>query len=349
MIINHHNTQEKVYIIAELSANHNNDLDLALKTVREMAKSGADAVKVQTFTADSMTLDLDDARFQTRKDSLWSGQKLFDLYAKGSLPYDWHEPLKKEANRHGMDFFSSPFDIQAVDFLESLEVPAYKVASLEINHIPLIKHIASKKKPIIFSSGVATKEDLRLAISTSADSGNKELCVLKCTTAYPTLPEESELSQLIWLKNELGVEVGLSDHSMSPFIPSISVALGARIIEKHFILNRSYGGIDSKFSLEPEEFRLMVKGVRETEKSLGSHNYELGPKGKAARKSMRSIIVSKKILKGKKLDESNCSVLRPGIGMHPKYFEKIIGLKVNKDLNAGHPLHKDDIADFEDN
>lgn len=328
----------ETYIIAELSANHNNDLDLAIRTLEAMAKSGADAVKVQTFTADSMTLNVNHPNFMTRPDSAWAGQKLYDLYQKGALPYDWHVPLQKRAIELGMDFFSSPFDLEAVDFLEKLNVPAYKIASLEINHIPLIQYIASKKKPIILSTGVATREDIDLAVETIRSDGNNQITLLKCTTAYPTLAEESNLNHIKWLKDTYGTQVGLSDHSMSPYVPANAVALGASVIEKHFILDRSMGGVDSHFSLEPAEFKQMVDAVRETEKSLGDYEYHLNEKSQSARRSMRSIFISQNVKSGDKVSFENIAVLRPGLGLHPNYYDQLIGKVFSKDFDKGTPL-----------
>ena len=338
MKIRNQQQQLDTFIIAELSANHNNKLEVALKTVREMAKAGANAVKVQTFRPESMTLNLNNDLFKTRTDSAWAGQKLFDLYQKGALPYDWHTTIQKQAHDVGLEFFSSPFDEEAVDFLEKMKVPRYKVASLEINHTPLLKYIAKQGKPMILSTGVSRLSDIDHALETITTEGNNDISLLKCTTAYPTLPEESELSHIKWLKEHYQLTVGLSDHSMSKHIPSIAVALGATIIEKHFILDRKMGGIDSHFSLEPSEFKAMVDLVRETEKSLGGFAYQLHPKGISARKSMRSIIVTKKINKGELLSRENIAVLRPGNGLHPMNYDEIIGKKVLYDLEIGTPL-----------
>jgi pseudaminic acid synthase len=337
MKINNHNLHHAVYIIAELSANHNNDVQLALNTIEAMASSGANAVKVQTFTADAMTLDLPSSDFMTRPDSAWAGQKLYDLYSKGALPYDWHPQLKAHANALGLDFFSSPFDLKAVDLLEELEVPAYKIASLEINHIPLIDKVAKTGKPVILSTGVASVEDIDLAVKTIRKYHN-DIALLKCTTAYPTLPEESNLLHIQSLISTFGVIGGLSDHSMSPFIPAVAVANGAKIIEKHFILDRKKGGIDSHFSLEPHEFKQMVAGVRETEKALGSKVYELNDKGRNARRSMRSIYVTEDIKAGQSFSDKNIGVIRPGYGLHPKYYYKVLGKTAVIDIKKGTPL-----------
>lgn len=341
MKIGKHNTDDQVFVIAELSANHNNKLDLALKTIDAMADSGADAVKIQTFLPESITLDHDSEIFRTRPDSLWAGRKLFDLYKESALPYDWHVPIKEHVEKCGMEFFSSPFDRAGVDFLESLNVPAYKVASLEINHIPLISHIASKGKPIIFSTGVAEYEDIEGALKAAP---GVEKALLKCTSAYPTKLLDLHLNHIEWFKNTFtNAVVGLSDHSMSPFVPAVAVAKGARIVEKHFILDRSMGGVDSAFSLEPREFQQMVQGVREAEQALGATTYKLPESSLKARKSMRSIFVVGDIAAGDLIKEHHIKVLRPGAGLHPREFQNVLHKKAKKKLEKGHPLSWDDL------
>ena len=329
----------KTYIIAELSANHEQNLDTALEAVRAIKQTGADAVKVQTFKPESITLDSDQPWFRTREDSLWAGQKLFDLYKKAALPYEWHAPIQKEAHALGLDFFSTPFDFEAVDFLESLNVPAYKIASLEITHIPLIEYVAKKKKPVIISTGIATEDDIKLALETCKKAGNDQIILLKCTSAYPTPIEESNLRAIQTLKDKFHTVVGLSDHSLGVEVPMLSVAMGARVIEKHFILDKaSSTSVDKDFSLDKYEFKAMVDAVRLAEKALGDGNLKPTPKMVSARISARSLFIVNTLKKGERLARENLKVLRPGKGIHPQYLDAIIGKKVNVDVDFGTPV-----------
>jgi pseudaminic acid synthase len=328
-----------VFIIAELSANHNNDFDIAVKTIHAMKSSGADAIKVQTYLPEDMTLDLDTPMFQTRKDTIWKGRKLFDLYKEASMPYEWHSELKKIAEDLGMIFFSSPFSNQAVDLLEDLNVHAYKIASPEITDIPLIEYIASKGKPIILSSGIATLTDIELAVNTCKQYGNNQLAVLKCTTAYPAPYDEINLKTIPNIQETFNVIPGISDHTLGISIPIGAVALGAKIIEKHLILDRNQGGPDSSFSLEPHEFKLMVKSVREIELALGEVNYDLTEKTIRSRNAARSLFVVNDIKAGELFTEKNIHSIRPGYGLHPKYFKKVINNKAKKDIAKGTPLN----------
>jgi len=330
--------KDATFIVAELSANHNNDFDLAVKTIEAMAKSGANAVKVQTYTADSLALDVDNEYFGPLKEGLWKGQRRYDLYKKGSMPWGWQPKLKKIAEKLGLIFFSSPFDFTAVDYLEKMKIPIYKVASPEITDIPLIKYIAEKGKPIIFSSGMASLEDIELAIKTCLEVGNNNISILKCTSQYPASIEDANLVTLMDMKKRFGFEVGVSDHTMGDIVPIVAVALGAKIIEKHFILDRKIGGVDSSFSMEPDEFKKMVDKIRLAEDSLGTVDYKITKKDKLRR---RSLFIVKDIKKGEKLTEENIRSIRPGFGLHPKYFEKIIGKKSNKNLKRGAPLNLD--------
>jgi pseudaminic acid synthase len=331
-------------IVAELSANHNNELKIALESIRAIKDAGADAVKVQTYRPDSITIDSDKGIFQTRKDSHWPGRKLYDLYKKGSLPYEWHEELKSLAEGLGLIFFSTPFDHQDVDFLESLDVPAYKIASLEINDIPLISYVAEKGKPIILSTGIAKVEDIQLAVNTCQSKGNDQIIILKCTSSYPTPPEEANLLSMQWLKDTFDVLTGLSDHTLGIYAPITAISLGAKFIEKHFVLDKNLKSLDADFSLDPDEFSKMVFAIRETEKLLGNYAYSLTQKMEMARKSMRSIFIIRDVKKGERFTRENIKSIRPGNGLHPKHFYNILGKKAAKDLEAGTPLSFNDIT-----
>ena len=327
-----------IYIIAELSANHKNDLNLAKETVRAIAESGANAVKVQTFTADSLSMNIENEFFGALKSGPWKGRKPYDLFSEAALPYEWHSELKYLANSLGLDFFSSPFDIEAIDFLETLDVPMYKIASFEINDIQLIKYAASKHKPMLISTGVATEEDIKIAIETCHSQNNYDITLLKCTSEYPALIEDANLSKMQDFKFRFNVNYGLSDHTMGSIVPVAATILGAKVIEKHFILDRSIGGPDSKFSMEPQEFKEMVDKCRKAKKTLGIIDYNVAEKDKLRK---RSIWISKDIKKGEYFSKENIKSIRPGHGLHPKYFLNIIGKKASKDIKKGLPLLKD--------
>lgn len=330
------------YIVAELSANHEQNFDLAKRSLEAISKCRADAVKVQTFTPESMTLDSDKPWFQTRKDSLWAGQKLIDLYRRAALPYEWHEPLQREARNLGLEFFSTPFDFGSVDFLEDLEVPVYKIASLEITDIPLIDYVARKGKPVIISTGVANELDISLAIETCKRAGNDQVALLKCTSAYPSPYEDINLRAIQTLYQKFGFLVGLSDHSLGIEIPVLSVAFGVAIIEKHFILHKeNSNSVDKEFSLDAFEFELMVKGIRHAETALGNGSLDLTENMKNARKSARSLFIVKDIRRGELLNNDNIKSLRPALGLHPKHLEEVKGRKVKVDIAAGTPLSFD--------
>jgi len=322
----------KVFIIAELSANHNNDFDLAVKTIQAMANAGADAVKVQTYKPESLTIDLDTGYFAPRTEGLWKGYTPWKLYNEASMPYEWQPKLKKAAENMGLVFFSSPFDKEAVDFLESMNVPMYKIASFEITDIPLIKHAASKGKPMIISTGVADIDDIELAIKTCREAGNNDITLLKCTSQYPATIEQANLITIPDIKNRFGVKVGLSDHTMGSTVPVVAVSLGATMVEKHFILDRSYGGPDAAFSMEPQEFKKMVEDVRAAEKALGKVSYEVSEKDKLRR---RSLFVVKDTKAGEAFTEENIRSIRPGYGVHPKYYDEVLGKKAKENLERG--------------
>ena len=327
-----------VFIIAELSANHMNDFDVAVKTIEAMAEAGADAVKFQTFTPDTITIDCDNEYFQIKQGTLWDGQVLHDLYEDAHMPWDWQPKLKEIAEDLGLIAFSSPFDRTSVDFLEEMDVPAYKIASFEITDIPLIEYVASKGKPIIISTGIASLEDIELAVETCLNVGNNNISLLKCTSSYPAPFEEINLNTIPDLHERFGVVIGLSDHTLGEEVSVAAVALGANIIEKHFILDRNMGGPDCEFSMEPQEFKQMVDSIRNIEKALGTVSYELSDKMKANREFSRSLFVVEDIKKGEVVTEDNVRSIRPGFGLHPKYLNKILGKKVKTDLDKGTPF-----------
>jgi pseudaminic acid synthase len=332
--------ENKVYIIAELSANHNNDFDLAVKTIEAMVEAGADAVKVQTYKADSLAIDVNNKYFKPREKGLWKGYRPYDLYKEASMPYEWQPKLQQMAHDLGLEFLSSPFDKEAVYFLESLNVPKFKIASMEITDIPLIKYVASKGKPIIISTGLAEVEDIELAIQTCREVGNDDITLLKCTSQYPAKIEDANLRTIPDIKKRFDVKVGVSDHTMGSTVPVVATSLGGTVVEKHFILDRSLDGPDAGFSMEPDEFKHMVEEVRKAEKALGKVIYEVSEEDKLRR---RSLFAVDGIEKGEKLTKENVQSVRPGYGLHPKYFDKILGREVLEDIDKGSPLSFDKI------
>ncbi|MFX1535458.1 MAG: pseudaminic acid synthase [Promethearchaeota archaeon] len=331
-------SQSSVFIVAELSANHNQDFDLAIKTIKSMKKAGADAVKIQTYTPDTITIKSDKEYFQIQQGTIWDGQTLYDLYKKAYTPWEWHPDLQKVAEDEGLLFFSSPFDRTAVDLLEELDVPAYKIASFEITDIPLIEYIASKGKPVIISTGISTLSDIEEAVNACRRVGNDQIVLLKCTSSYPAPFEEINLKTIPNLAEVFDVVVGLSDHSMGSTVAIASVALGAKVVEKHFILDRNLGGPDSAFSMEPDEFNYMVKSIRNVEKALGTINYSLSDKAKRNREFARSLFVVEDIKKGESFTLKNVKSIRPGYGLHPKYLKNVLGKKTTRDIERGTPL-----------
>jgi pseudaminic acid synthase len=330
----------KTLIIAELSANHNNDYNLAVKTIEAMADAGADAVKVQTYKPESLTIDIDTGYFAPRQDGLWKGYTPWRLFSEAAMPYEWQPKLKQIAEDLGLVFFSSPFDKEGVDFLESIDVPLYKIASFEITDIPLIEYTASKRKPMIISTGVAEIDDIQLAIDTCRNVGNKNITILKCTSNYPAKIDDANLFTIPDMKKRFEVEVGVSDHTIGSLVPTIAVSLGATVVEKHFILNRNLGGPDSTFSMEPKEFKDMVQSVRQVESALGKVNYEVSVNDKNRR---RSLFVVKDIKAGETLTEKNIRSIRPGYGLHPKFLNDILGRKAARDIAKGEPILLKDI------
>lgn len=324
----------KVFIVAELSANHNGKLETAIETIRAAKRAGADAIKLQTYTADTITIDCDKDDFII-KGTIWEGRKLYDLYKEAYTPWKWHETLFKVAKEEGLECFSSPFDKTAVDFLETLDCPIYKIASFEITDIPLIKYTASKGKPIILSTGIATLEDIELAIATCRNVGNNQIALLKCTSSYPAPIEEANMSMIPEFAKRFNVIPGLSDHTMGSTVPVVATALGAKIIEKHFILDRSIGGPDASFSMNEQEFTEMVKAVREAEQAIGNVSYELTHKQIKGRDFSRSLYVVKDIKKGEVITEEHVRSIRPGFGGHPKDLAGILGRQSRYDLAFG--------------
>lgn len=331
-------SNEPTFIIAELSANHMNDFDVAVKTIEAMKEAGADAVKFQTYSPDTITIDCDNEYFQIKQGTIWDGQVLYDLYEDAYMPWDWQPELKEIAEDLGLIVFSSPFDKTSVDFLEKMNVPAYKIASYEITDIPLIEYVASKGKPIILSTGIASLEDIELAIQSCLDAGNNQIAILKCTSSYPSPFEEINLNTIPALEDKFNVVVGLSDHTMGCEVAIAGVSLGAKIIEKHFILDRNMDTPDSEFSMEPAEFKLMVDSIRNVEKALGNDNFELTEKMIINQDFARSLFVVKDMKKGDVITEDYVRSIRPGFGLHPKYLKEIIGKKVIKDLKIGTPF-----------
>ena len=332
---------EKTFIIAELYANHGGDLNIAIETIRAAKRTGADAIKLQTYTADTITLECYKEHFKITQGTFWDGQYLYDLYKEASLPWEWHAKLFEVAKEEGLVCFSSPFDKTAVDFLENLNCPIYKVASLEITDIPLIRYMASKGKPIIMSTGIANIEDIELALKTCRDAGNIQITLLKCTTAYPAEPQDANLLTIADLKEKFGVKAGLSDHTLGIEAPIVAVALGAEVIEKHFILNKDVGGPDAHFSLDEKEFTEMVNGVRKAEKLIGKVDYKMTEKNKRSREFSRSLFVAENVKKDDIITEENIRSVRPAYGMHPKFYDEVIGKKFNKDVEKGIPLSWD--------
>lgn len=329
------------FIIAELSANHNGSLQTALETVRAAKRAGADAIKLQTYTADTITLKSikEDFRIQG---TIWEGKYLHALYQEAYTPWEWHKEIFDEAKRVGLICFSSPFDFAAVDFLETLDVPAYKIASFEITDIPLIQYTASKGKPIIISTGIAEYEDIALAVKTCRDAGNNQIALLKCTSSYPAPIEEANMRMVQKLAEDFNVVTGLSDHTLGSIVPIVSVCFGAKIIEKHFILDRSVGGPDASFSMNESEFKEMVIAVRQAESAIGIESYELTEKQLAGKVFSRSLYISKDVKKGDILDETSIRSVRPGYSLHPKYYYELLGKKALKDFTIGDRIKKED-------
>ena len=328
------NDISKVFIIAELSANHNGSIEVALETIKAAKRAGADCIKLQTYTADTLTIDSDKEDFLI-KGTIWEGKNYYQLYQEAYTPWEWHQALFEEAKNQGLICFSSPFDTTAVDFLESLNVPAYKIASFEITDVPLIEYVASKGKPIILSTGIAEIEDIELAIDACKRMGNHDIALLKCTSSYPAPIEEANMIMVQDLATRFGVISGLSDHTMGATVPVVATGFGAKIIEKHFILDREIGGPDASFSMNEEEFTAMVKAIREAEKAIGVVDYTLTEKQAKGKDFSRSLYVVEDIKEGEVITEKNVRSIRPGFGLHPKYYFAALGSVAIKDFEKG--------------
>jgi len=337
MIIDNHtiDSQSPVFIIAELSANHNGSLDTAIETIKAAKRAGADAIKFQTYTADTLTLDVKSDDFKIKGGTLWDDNYLYNLYKEAYTPWDWHTRLFEVAKQEGLVCFSSPFDKTAVDFLETLNVPAYKIASFEITDIPLIEYVASKGKPMIISTGIAEIEDIELALDACKRMGNTDIALLKCTSSYPAPIEEANMVMISDLEKRFNVIAGLSDHTMGSTVPIVATVLGAKIIEKHFILNHDIGGPDADFSMDENEFTAMVKAVREAEKAIGKVDYTLTEKQISGKRFARSLYVAEDIKAGEVFSEKNIRSVRPGFGAHPKYFDSLMGKTAKNNFSKG--------------
>jgi len=323
------------YIIAELSANHNGSIEIAKETIKAAKEIGADAIKLQTYTADTLTLDCKKDDFMISGGTLWDGKSLYELYQEAYTPWEWHQELFDYAREIDIDIFSSPFDKSAVDFLEQFNPSAYKIASFEITDYELIRYTASKMQPIIISTGIATIDEIQDAVDICRDEGNTQIVLLKCTSAYPAPLEEANLKMIPSLAQTFEVVSGFSDHTLGSTAPITAVALGAKVIEKHFILDKSIGGADVGFSMDKQEFKEMVKSIRDTEKLLGKVSYQMTDKKKESRRFSRTLYVAKDIKKGEVLTEENIRSVRPGYGMHPKYLKDILGKVATKDYSFG--------------
>jgi pseudaminic acid synthase len=341
VIIGNNTISEKsrVFIIAELSANHNGSLETAIETIKAAKRAGADCIKLQTYTADTITINSREPDFFING-TIWEGKNLYDLYMEAYTPWEWHKTLFQVAKDEGLVCFSSPFDKTAVDFLENLNTPAYKIASFEITDIPLIEYVASKGKPVIISTGIATGEDIELALDACRRMGNQNIAFLKCTSSYPAPIEEANMIMVKDMSERYGVITGLSDHTIGNTVPLVAICFGAKIIEKHFIMNRSVGGPDASFSMNEEEFKTMVKAVREIEQAIGVIDYSLTEKQKKGRELSRSLYVVEDMDVGDVFTEKNVRSIRPGFGMHPKYYQSIIGKKACISIKRGTALSR---------
>lgn len=340
------NSTSPCFIIAELSANHNGKLETAIETIKAAKRAGADAIKLQTYTADTLTIDSKKDDFRLKSGSIWDGTYFYDLYKQAYTPWEWHKQLFEAAAQEGLVCFSSPFDFSAVDFLENLDVPAYKIASFEITDIPLIEYTASKGKPIIISTGIATLEDIELALEACKRAGNSDIALLKCTSSYPAPIDEANMVMVKDLAERFGVISGLSDHTMGSTVPIVAAVMGAKIIEKHFILDRSIGGPDASFSMTEEEFTAMVKAVREAESAIGKVDYTLTEKQEKGKDFSRSLYVVEDMKAGEIFTAQNVRSIRPGFGLHPKYYAQLLGKKAKSDLERGTALKLEMIIDM---
>lgn len=324
----------KTFIIAELSANHNGSKQIAIESIKAAKQAGADAIKIQTYTADTLTLNCDAPDFRLGA-GLWEGETFYTLYQKAYTPWEWHEEIFRVAHEEGLICFSTPFDKTAVDLLESLDNPIYKIASFEITDVPLIKYIATKHKPVILSTGIAMEEDIQLALDTLRGEGCNDITLLKCTSAYPAPIEDANLLTIPDMKRRFDVKVGLSDHTEGSAVPMAAVALGAEVVEKHFIIDRSIGGPDSAFSMEATEFKQMVENIRQVEKSLGTVSYPTDPTNIKGREYCRSLYVAEDVKAGEVVTKQNVRSVRPGFGLHPRYLPEVLGKRFSRDCKKG--------------
>jgi len=327
-----------VYVVAELSANHNQSLESALELVEAARAAGADAVKLQTYKPETMTLRSDSALFRISEGTLWKGRSLFDLYSEAFTPWEWHPLLKNQSENVGLDFFSTPFDASAVEFLEELRVPAYKIASFELVDLPLLRRVAATGKPVILSTGMATKPEIQEAVDTLRSSGADQLVLLRCNSAYPAEPRDMNLRSITDMLEAFGTPVGLSDHTLDATVPVAAVALGACVIEKHLTLSRSLPGPDSAFSLEPAEFKAMVDAVRSAEQALGSVTYGPTERERPSLVFRRSLFVVAPVRQGEPFTRENVRAIRPGYGLHTRHLEDILERVASRDIGAGTPL-----------
>lgn len=328
------------YIVAEMSANHNKSYEQAVRLIEVAKETGADAIKLQTYTPDTITIDCDNEYFRI-KGTMWEGKNLHKLYEEAFTPWEWQPKLKEVANSLGIDLFSTPFDHSSVDFLEDMDVPVYKIASFELVDIPLLRKVASKGRPVIMSTGMATLSEIDEAVRALRDEGLGDLALLKCTSAYPAPPEEMNLRTIPHLSEAFGVPVGLSDHTLSSSIAVAAVSLGACVVEKHLTLSRENPGPDNAFSLEPDEFADMVKSIRDAEKAIGTVNYQLSRKEKDSRAFRRSLFAVTEIHEGQEFTAQNIRSIRPGHGLHTRYLDDLIGKKATKNIQKGTPLQWD--------
>ena len=339
MIGNHKISEDSpTFVIAEMSANHLMDFDRAVAIMQAAKDAGADAIKIQTYTPDTITLDCDDPCFQITQGTIWDGTTLHKLYETAYTPWEWQPKLKKIAEEMGLVFFSSPFDLTSIDFLEEMEVPVYKVASFEINDIPFIRKIARTGKPIIMSTGIAYLADIELALRTCKEEGNENVILLKCTSAYPAPYEDINLKTIPCMKEVFDCVVGLSDHTMGCAVAGAGVALGAKVVEKHLTLRRADGGADAAFSMEPEEFKEMVDHIRMIEKAVGKVTYDLTPKQKKSREHSRSLFVAQDMKAGDVFTPENLRSVRPSCGLHTRYYEELLGKRITRDARLGTPM-----------
>ena len=334
--------KDGTFIIAELSANHNGSLQIALDTIKAAKEIGANAIKLQTYTADTLTLNSNKEDFIVKGGTLWDGKTLHELYSEAFTPWEWHEELFAYARSIGIDIFSTPFDKSAVDFLEQFNPSAYKIASFEITDYELIRYAASKMKPMIISTGIATIDEIQDAVDICKSEGNLDIILLKCTSSYPAPLESANLLTIPNLAHTFGVMSGFSDHTVGSTAPIVAVTLGAKVIEKHFIIDKNIGGADAAFSMEKKDFRQLIEAIRDTEKLLGKVDYSTA--GKKGRDFSRSLYASKDIKKGEVLTHENIKSVRPGYGLHPKYLKDILGKVANYDIEFAQPLKKDSVS-----